>query len=69
MVFIRLKQVPDNCLFQKGEEEGAAVLGMSIGGKGFEAVLEKTTVALVIFNLSFLDGVHLQTIGEDSLCH
>lgn len=37
-------------------------------GKGFEAVLEKTTVALVIFNLAFLDGVHLQTIGEDSLC-
>ena len=36
-------------------------------GKGFEAVLEKTTVALVIFNLAFLYGVHLQTIGEDSL--
>ncbi len=53
------------------EERGGGCGSIEDGyrGKGFEAALEKTTVALVIFNLAFLDGVHLHSIGEDSLFH
>lgn len=45
----------------------AGVVRPGGGGKGGEGAHEEATVALEILNFAFLDGIHLHTIGEDSL--
>ena len=57
----------DYWLFQEGIEELAGVGRPGGGGKGGEGAYEEATVALEILNFAFLDGIHLHTIGEDSL--